>query len=41
MTDKRETVETLQGAREVCFMEIDRELWEAEERDTCRADQNQ
>ena len=41
MTDKRETVETLQGAREVCFMEIDRELWAAEERDTCRADQNQ
>lgn len=33
MTDKRETVETPQGVREVCFMEIDRELWEEAERD--------
>ena len=29
MTDREETVKTLQGDREVCFMEIDREVWEA------------
>lgn len=29
MTDRRETVMTMQGEREVCFMEIDREMWEA------------
>lgn len=29
MTDQKETVETMQGEREVCFMEIDREMWKA------------
>lgn len=29
MTDRKETVVTLQGEREVCFMQIDREVWEA------------
>lgn len=29
MSDRRETVMTMQGEREVCFMEIDREMWEA------------
>lgn len=28
MTDRTETVMTLQGEREVCFMEIDRGMWE-------------
>lgn len=27
LTDRKETVMTLQGEREVCFMEIDREMW--------------
>lgn len=31
MTDRTETVMTMQGEREVCFMEIDRETWEAAE----------
>lgn len=34
MTDKRETAETLQGEREVCFMEINRGQWETSERKT-------
>lgn len=29
MTDRTETVMTMQGERKVCFMEIDRETWEA------------
>lgn len=29
MTDRKETVMTQQGEREVCFMEIDRRMWEA------------
>lgn len=29
MTDRRETIVTLQGERDVCFMQIDREVWEA------------
>lgn len=29
MTDQKETVETLQGEREVCFMEIDSGMWKA------------
>lgn len=29
MTDRTETVTTLQGEREVCFMEIDRGMWQA------------
>lgn len=31
MTDRTETVTTMQGEREVCFMEIDRKTWEAAE----------
>ena len=29
MTNQKETVKTLQGVREVCFMEIDRDMWKA------------
>ena len=30
LTDRRETVSTVQGVREVRFMEIDRGMWEAQ-----------
>lgn len=32
MTDRTETVLTKQGEREVCFMEIDRRMWDATDR---------
>ncbi len=32
MTNRKETVETLRGEREVCFMEIERDAWQAANR---------
>lgn len=32
MTDRQETVKTLQGERKVCFMEIDRSMWKKSRR---------
>ncbi len=33
MLNKRETVQTLHGEKEVCFMEIDRGIWEAADKE--------